>query len=103
MIETKDLIQIGVLGVAVIASYVKLQIQFERHEKEDEKEYKEIDDTFDSHAEQLKAIYLRINAVEIKQATYDENSKHTTEALKQIFERLGSIESMLRARRGTDA
>lgn len=95
MIETKDIIELGILTVGAIVAWVTLKVQFERHEKEAEEEFKNLKDS-------VKEIYSRINHLEIKQGAYDQSSQHMTDSLNKIDIRLASIENLLRSRRQED-
>lgn len=95
MISTKDFIEIGLILTGAIVAWVTLRVQFERHEKEDEEEFKNLKDN-------MKEVFGRINHLEVKQGAYDQTSQHMTDSLNKIDIRLASIENLLRSRRQED-
>lgn len=95
MIQAKDVIEIGIIVVGAIVAWVTLRVQFERHEKEDEEEFKTLKDN-------IKEIFNRVNHLEVKQGAYDQTSQHMTDSLNKIDIRLASIENLLRSRRQED-
>lgn len=97
--EWKDIFEIAAIGVTVIGGYFTFKVNFERHEKEDNAHFDNVEKDLDSVKSQLVNIYNRLIDIDKKQAAYDEGRMHVSRTLETIEAKLATIEALLRSRR----
>lgn len=95
MLDLKDIIQIGSIFAAIVGGYFTIKVTLSRHEKEDEKEFKKIEDEFRKHDKYATEFFERIGKLEVWQSAQLEINKNVGEHWQRIENKLTAIEKLL--------